>query len=105
MPQNLYNGLIMNKEMNMKVAVGQVIRGYDFKPMAGRNDCYVEGIVLEMNAVEKCGYNAYRIRCTKDVFDGESRAKGKGSRVDEIVYVPWRVDFMEFQGRVMNLSE
>ena len=52
----------MNKEMNMKVAVGQVIRGYDFKPMAGRNDCYVEGIVLEMNAVEKCGYNAYRIR-------------------------------------------
>ena len=49
--------------------------------------------------------NAYRIRCTKDVFDGESRAKGKGSRVDEIVYVPWRVSFMEFQGRVMNLSE
>lgn len=89
----------------MKVSVGQTIRGYDFKPMVGRNDCFVEGIVLEMNAVEKCGYNAYRIRVTKDVFDGESKPKGKGSRVDEIVYVPWKVSFMEFQGRVMNLSE
>ena len=89
----------------MKVSVGQVIRGYDFKPMAGRNDCYVEGTVVELNAIQKCGYNAYKILVTKDVFDGESRPKGKGSRVDQTVFVPWRVSFMEFQGRVMNLSE
>ena len=89
----------------MQVSVGDIIRGYDFKPMFSRNDCYVEGVVLEKNAVEKCGYNAYRISVLKDVFDGESRPKGKGSRVGQTVFVPWRVSFMEFQGRVMNLSE
>lgn len=90
----------------MQVSVGDVIRGYDFKPMVGRADCYVEGIVLETNAVAEVGFNAYKIRCTKDVFgDSGSLPKGEGSRVDEIVYVPWRVDFMEYQGRVINLSE
>jgi hypothetical protein len=90
----------------MKVSVGQVIRGYDFKPMVGREDCYVEGEVLELNAIDKCGYNAYRIRVTKDVFDGkEFKEVCNGCRVGKTVFVPWRVSFMEFQGRVMNLSE
>jgi hypothetical protein len=90
----------------MKVSVGQVIRGYDFKPMVGREDCYVEGEVLELNAIDKCGYNAYRIRVTKDVFDGkEFKEVRNGCRVGKVVFVPWRVSFMEFQGRVMNLSE
>jgi len=89
----------------MKVSVGQKIRGYDFKPMDGRGDCYVEGIVTEFNAIAKCGYNAYKILVTKDVFDGKDQPKGKGSRVDQNVFVPWRTDFSEFQGRVMNLSE
>ena len=46
----------------MQVSVGQYIRGYDFKPMRGREDCYVEGEVLEFNAIDKSGYNAYRDR-------------------------------------------
>ena len=87
----------------LKVNVGDVIRGYDFKPMVGRNDCYVEGVV-EVVSDNTNYYQAYKITCTKDVFDGESQPKGKGSRVGQIVFVPWRVDFMEFQGRVMNLS-
>jgi hypothetical protein len=87
----------------LKVKVGDVIRGYDFKPMVGRNDCYVEGVV-EVVSDNTNYYQAYKITCTKDVFDGESQPKGKGSRVGQIVFVPWRVDFMEFQGRVMNLS-
>lgn len=89
----------------MKVLVGQIIRGYDFKPMVGRGDCYVEGQVVETNALKTCGYNAYKIAVTKDVFDGKEQPEGKGSRVGKIVFVPWRVSFMEFQGRVMNLSE
>ena len=88
----------------LKVKVGDVIRGYDFKPMVGRNDCYVEGVVEVVNDNTNY-YQAYKITCTKDVFDGEVQPKGKGSRVGQIVFVPWRVDFMEFQGRVMNLSE
>ena len=87
----------------LKVKIGDVIRGYDFKPMVGRNDCYVEGVVEVVNDNTNY-YQAYKITCTKDVFDGESQPKGKGSRVGKIVFVPWRVDFSEFQGRVMNLS-
>ena len=90
----------------MQVSVGQYIRGYDFKPMRGREDCYVEGEVLELNAIDKCGYNAYRIRVTKDVFDGKEFEEVRaGCRVGKVVFVPWKVSFMEFQGRVMNLSE
>jgi hypothetical protein len=89
----------------MKVEIKDTIRAYDFKPLLGRADCYVEGIVLERNAIRECGYNAYKIECTKDVFgeDG-SLPKGKGSRVGHTVYVPWQVSFMEYQGRVINLS-
>lgn len=89
----------------MKVEVGDKIRSYDFKPMDGRGDCYVEGIVTEFNALATCGYNAYKILVTKDVFDGESTPKGKkSSRIDATVFVPWRVDFSEYQGRIINLS-
>ena len=88
----------------MEVQIKDIIRAYDFKPMVGREDCYVEGEVLERNAVQECGYNAYKIRCTKDVFGGKGQERGEYSRVDQVVFVPWRVDFMEYQGRVMNLS-
>jgi hypothetical protein len=87
----------------LKVKNGDVIRGYDFKPMVGREDSFVEGVVLEVNCNEQ-GYQAYKIECTKDVFGGEVQPKGKHSRVGHTVYVPWRVSFMEFQGRVINLS-
>ena len=53
----------------MEFKIGDVIRGYDFKPMAGRNDCFVEGVVEAISS--DMGYNAYKITCTKDVFDGE----------------------------------
>lgn len=89
----------------MEVQIKDVIRSYDFKPMVGREDCYVEGEVLERNAVTECGFNAYKIRVTKDVFDGkEFNERRNGCRVGQTVFVPWKVSFMEFQGRVMNLS-
>ena len=88
----------------MEVQVKDIIRSYDFKPMVGREDCFVEGEVLDRNDNSK-GYQAYKIRVTKDVFDGkEFSERRNGCRVGEIVFVPWRVSFMEFQGRVINLS-
>lgn len=83
--------------------VGQTIRGYDFKPMAGRNDCYVEGVVEGIT--NEMGYRAFKVTCTKDVFDGKENPKGKGSRVGKIVFVPMEVSFMEFDARIINLSE
>ena len=88
----------------MEVQVKDIIRSYDFKPMAGRDDCYVEGEVLDRCDTTH-GYQAYKIRVTKDVFDGkEFTERRNGCRVGEIVFVPWRVSFMEYQGRIINLS-
>lgn len=90
--------------MEFTVINNDVIRSYDFKPMVGREDCYVEGKVLDSGDVSQ-GYQAYKIRVTKDVFDGkEFTERRNGCRVGEIVFVPWRVSFMEYQGRVINLS-
>ena len=90
--------------MNFTVVNGDTIRAYDFKPMVGREDCFIEGEVLDCIDTTQ-GYQAYKIRVTKDVFDGkEFEERRNGCRVGEIVYVPWKVSFMEYQGRVMNLS-
>lgn len=89
----------------MIVEIGDVIRGYDFKPMVGRNDCFVEGTVVERNAIATTGYNCYKIAVTKDVFDGKEQPIGEHSRVGQFAYVPWKVSFMEFAGRIMNLSQ
>lgn len=94
---------------SLSVNVGDVIRAYDFKPMVGRSDCFVEGKVLERGNTEQ-GYQAYMIRVTRDVFDGKefnevAYKEVEKHRVGDIVYVPWRVSFMEYPGRVINLSE
>lgn len=73
--------------------IGQVIRAYDFKPMVGREDVFVEGTVVDIN--DNGGYKAFVIRCTKDTHD---------KRVGEYVYVPMEVSFLEYDSRIMNLS-
>lgn len=81
-----------------KVAqVGDVIRAYDFKPMLNREDIYLEGVVLEFS--DEPGFMAFKVRVINDVL-----ASGKGKRVDEIVFVPMEVYFMEWDGRIINLS-
>jgi len=77
--------------------VGDTIRAYDFKPMVGREDCFVEGVVTSVN---NWGYDCYVITVTKDSW---SDAEDKG-RVGKEVYVPFEVSFMEYDARVINLS-
>ena len=77
--------------------VGDTIRAYDFKPMMGREDCFVEGVVRK---IDNKGYDCYVIEVTKDSW---SDAEDKG-RVGKEVFVPFEVSFMEFDARVMNLS-
>ena len=83
---------------------GETIRGYDFKPMVGRNDCYVEGKVVEINPKE-VPYACFKVKCTKDVFDGVEHTETKGSRVGKTVFIPMEVSFMEFDARIINLSK
>jgi len=83
----------------LQVQPGDTIRAYDFKPMVGREDCFIEGEVIDAHSTEQ-GYQAYKIRVIRDSW---SDATDKG-RVGIEMFVPWRVSFSEFQGRVMNLS-
>ena len=78
--------------------VGDYIRAYDFKPLKGREDCFVEGRVVR---VDNKGFDCYIIEVTKD-----SWAEGdETGRVGQEVLVPFQVSFMEYDGRVMNLSK
>ena len=82
--------------------VGDVIRAYDFKPMFGRNDCYVEGKVVGIT--EQPGYRAFEIIACTDVFDGKKKTGVRSSRIGKTVFVPLEVSFMEYDARVINLS-
>lgn len=83
--------------------VGDIIRAYDFKPMYGRSDCYVEGKVIGIT--EKPGYRAFEINCINDFFDGKFRKGVRSSRVAKSVFVPMEVSFMEYDARIINLSK
>lgn len=74
--------------------IGQVIRAYDFKPMVGREDVFVEGTVVDVN--DNGGYKAFVIRVTKDTSAMD--------RVGEFIYVPMEVSFLEYDSRIVNLS-
>ena len=82
--------------------IGDYIRAYDFKPMRGRMDCYIEGEVLEITT--QPGYKAYKIKVKNDVAEGrmdDSNFTRNGCEV----FVPMQVSFMEYDFRIMNLSE
>jgi hypothetical protein len=83
--------------------VGDVIRAYDFKPMVGRSDCFVEGKVIAIT--NETGYKAYKIECQSDFFDGKYRKGVRSSRVAKTVFVPMEVSFMEYDARIINLSK
>ena len=91
--------------MSFTVIDGDTIRAYDFKPMVGRDDCFIEGEVLDSGDTTQ-GYQAYKIRVTKDHFGNDSvtTVEGPDSRVGHVMFVPWRVMFNEYQGRIINLS-
>jgi hypothetical protein len=93
---------VNKKEQQMAdftVVDGDTIRAYDFKPMTGREDCFIEGTVIDAHNTEQ-GYQAYKIRVTRDSWSDSEDA----GRVGIEMFVPWRVSFSEFPGRVMNLS-
>jgi hypothetical protein len=88
-----------------KAVKGDIIRAYDFAPMAGRGDCYVEGKVIDANCNEP-GYKCYKIEITADKFDGDVETEMiRGNRIASQMYVPYEVSFMEYDFRVINLGK
>jgi hypothetical protein len=47
--------------VGLTVIQGDTIRAYDFKPIAGREDCFIEGQVIDAHSTEQ-GYQAYKTR-------------------------------------------
>jgi hypothetical protein len=84
--------------------IGQVIRAFDFKPCQGRDDAFIEGVVEDADNTEM-GYRAFKITVTADKFETFETKAAKGNRVGKIMFVPHQVDFMEFDARILNLSE
>ena len=86
-----------------KIEKNDVIRSYDFKPMYGRPDCFVEGRVIEFT--DEHGYDAIKICVVKDQFGDEiSTEAGPDCRVGHFVMVPLKVSFSDYPGRVINLT-
>jgi hypothetical protein len=87
-----------------KAKIGDIIRAYDFKPCAGRDDAFVEGVVEQANCNEP-GYSCFKITVTADKFETYQTKADKENRVGRIVFVPHQIHFMEFDFRVINLSK
>jgi hypothetical protein len=75
---------------------GDTVRAYEFQPMAGRNDCFHEGKVVETCNREH-GYDAYIIEVTRHVFDGEAVTFRKGCQVA----VPHLLSRREYAHRIV----
>ena len=87
----------IDKEIEMhkhKAIVGDIVRSYDFKPMADRGDSYIEGIVIEKTE------STYKIAVQKRVFAGEVESV----KVGEYVVTYFEQTFMEYEGRITKLA-
>lgn len=86
--------------------VGDVIKAYDFKPMEGRPDCFMTGIVTAKGPIyvdrdfgdgvirNVYMYDGYTIKIIG--ADEDTRE----ARIGDTGYVPFEVDFMEYDGRI-----
>jgi hypothetical protein len=85
--------------------VGDVIRAYDFAPMAGRDDAYIEGVVENANCNE-LGFSSFKVTVIADKFIGGVKTKkSKNNRIGQIMFVPHQTGFFDFDFRVINLSK
>jgi len=94
---------VKRMEINLPaIAVGDLIRAYDFEPIPGRPDMYVVGIVKEIGWIRN-EYIGYTIECVYDTMYKVAGANEICSRVGRTVYVPVQLMIMEFDGRVTKI--
>lgn len=83
--------------------VGDVIKAYDFKPMAGRPDMFLTGRILAKGSMYKELENGHKAYIgegyTVQVIGGDAESVEMG-RIGIEMYVPYEVDFGEFDERV-----
>lgn len=83
----------LNLKYARLVEVGDTIRGYDFRPFAGRPSQFIEGKVTAK--CNYCGFDAYQI-----LVENDSGETYEGvNRVGEEAYIPFETS-MDWNGRV-----
>jgi hypothetical protein len=82
--------------------VGDMIKAFDFKPMADRPDYFLTGIVLDKGMIKHPvhGFDMYMAYTVKIVGQGEDNQY----EIGEIAYVPFETDFMEYDERVQLVA-
>lgn len=73
--------------------IGDRIRAYDFNPKLTECEVYCEGIILGITK-SPYGYECYEIISEVDYHDW---------RVGENVYVPLRLEFLDYEDRITRV--
>jgi hypothetical protein len=93
--------------------VGDTIKAYDFQPMDDRPDMYIEGVVVSkgdclveyMPGVKVSQFQGYTINVTKSVSGIKENTDFDQSRVGSEMYVPFQMSMLEYDNRVVKVSE
>lgn len=87
--------------------IGDMIKAFDFKPMADRPEYFLTGIVTEKGPMFKEIEDGRKVYIgegyTVNVIGGDAESVEMG-RKNVTMYVPFEVDFMEYDNRVTLIA-
>jgi len=83
---------------NAAFNISETIRAYDFKPMEGFSK-FIEGRIIDSGWIKHPTHG-------HDMFEGytieiTNADNANDPRIGDIGYVPFEMDFMEFEGRIV----
>ncbi len=86
-------------------SLGQIIRCQDFEPIAGRENCFIEGKIVAVNRDGEWGapYAHYVIEPTRQVWRGEEMVDPCHG-VNNKVRVPMEIAGLEWDMRVEEVK-
>ena len=78
--------------------IGDIIKAFDFQPMPDRDDYYLIGKVVDKGMIKHPvhGFDMYYGYTVEIIGQNEDNGYTKG----ETAYVPYEIDFMEYDERV-----
>lgn len=82
--------------------IGETIKAFDFQPMADRPDMFLVGRVIDKGMIKHPahGFDMYMGYTVEIVAQGEDNNYDIG----ETAYVPFEVDFCEYDNRVTRVE-
>jgi len=82
----------MNEQMRDISIIGKSVKAFDFKPMEGREDCYLIGTAKRFS--KELGWWAIVV----EVTGGDHYYASKS--IGNTVFIPLEIDFGDFEGRI-----